>query len=276
VVSVGAPGSGPVSVNVGGFVSSSQSSVYWDGDNQNGQWVQDGTYYVQMTSTDSFGAVRSSSMAIAVLGAPNTASLQVFNSAGELVRTLQLSGVGSLPTDLSTDTRSFSTSVNPVTGQLQGGLGLTLKVGGTGTQQVIWDGLSDQGQPVDSGVYVVKLSYTAAGSTTVVKTLSVTLLQGPNSSAKLAVASAILAPNPFRPSSGQGLVLRFKPCPQGQGAVRVYSLNGELVGQSGDALSSGRITVKTGASEGIYLVDFEIHDGSAVLARRMMKVAVVR
>ncbi len=141
---------------------------------------------------------------------------------------------------------------------------------------MVWDGLSDRGQPVASGTYVVKLTYTDAGSATVVKTISVTYLQSPDSSAKAAVASAFIAPNPYRPSTGQDLVLLYKPSPMGTGAVRVYDLSGGLVGQSADGGQTGRIVVKPGSSEGIYLVDFEIQSGSAVLARRVLKVAVVR
>jgi flagellar hook assembly protein FlgD len=275
IISTGAAGAGPVSVDISGFVTSQGSSVHWDGQNSNGQWVQDGTYYVQMTSTDSFGAVKSSSVAVAVVGAPRAASIQIYNSAGELVRTLPVSSINGVPSDLDSNTRAFSTVPDPVTGKPQGGLSLNVKVG-TSTQAVVWDGLSDRGQPVDSGTYVVKLTYTDSGSATVVKTLSVTYLQSPDSSAKTAVASAFVAPNPYRPSTGQDMVLFYQASPMGVGAVRVYDLNGGLVGQSADGGQTGRIVVKPGSSEGIYLIDFEIRSGSAVLARRVLKVAVVR
>ena len=267
---------GPISVDIQGIVSANIGVLHWDGSNANGQWVSNGMYYLQTTTTDSFGAVNTVAESLAVVGAPKKASLEIYNSAGELVRTLSVSGLAALPTDLQVEDNAFFGGSGADGQSAQAGLRVDLKVGQTGSQQVLWDGLNDQGAPVSSGTYVIKLAYNEAGQRTVIKSVSVSLLQNPDSPAQAAVASAILGPNPWQPGSGVPLKLFYTPSPQGHAGVRVYNLAGELVAQAADPGDTGCIGLPVFGAEGIYLVDFEVRSGNAVLARRVLKAALVR
>lgn len=276
VLAEGSAGAGPISLNIAGIQGALAGLLHWDGENDNGQWVSNGTYYLQMSSTNTFGTVETVSVAVQVVGAGRLASVEIYNSAGELVRVLSLSSLSGLPTDISAQTSAFSTEVDPVTGQPQGGLRMDVKLNNSSQQPVVWDGLSDRGQPLASGTYIVKLAYNEAGQRTEIKTLAVTLLAGADSPAKAAVASAFLLPNPQRASSGRPLALVFTPSAQGQGALRAYDLAGELVAEAVDTGNAGRIEVPGKLSSGVYLIEFEIRQGTAVLARRTLKAAVVR
>jgi flagellar hook assembly protein FlgD len=268
---------GPTSIIIGGIQLASGGALTWDGNNDNGQWVTDGVYYMQVATTDSFGNIQTTTQAIPVVGAARTASLQIYNSAGEMVRNLPISNLNSVPTDFSVGSNTFVTGTDS-SGQAQAGLQINLKMNNASSPApaLNWDGLSDTGQPVSSGTYIVKLSYTQAGQASVVKTISVTLLQGPGSPAKDAVASAVIAPNPFKPGGGKQMQLFYKVPTVGAGFLRIYNLDGELVAQSGDADRTGKLNITGDFSGGVYLMEFEIRNGSAVLAERVLKAAVIR
>jgi flagellar hook assembly protein FlgD len=277
-VSPGSGSGGPASIVIGGVVVPGGGILTWDGDNDSGQWVSNGVYYLQVSSTDSFGSVQTVSQALPVLGTPRTASMQVYNSAGEMVRHIPVPNLSSLPTDFSVSSSTFVTGTDS-SGRSQGGLQINLKVnngGSASTLPLSWDGLSDGGEPVSSGTYLVKLTYMQAGMAMAVKTVAVTLLQGPGSPAKDAAASAVIAPNPFKAGPGKRLEVFYKVPASGMASVRVYSLSGELVAQSGDANRTGKLAILGDLSSGVYLVDFEVRQGAAVLAQRVLKAAVVR
>jgi hypothetical protein len=141
-----------------------------------------------------------------------------------------------------------------------------------------WDGRNDQGMPVSSGVYTVRLMHHEVGSSLLVKSESVTLLQLPSASPKAALASALMAPNPLQGSQSNGeAVLFWKPAPRTSGLARLYSLAGELVAVGADANGSGQLRLPVrNLSGGIYLVEFEVLEGQAVLGRRALKLAVVQ
>ena len=276
VTSLPNTGPGPVNLNIGGIVLPNGGGLTWQGANDDGQWVGNGIYYLQETSTDSFGNLKTVTVPISVISTASQASLEVYNSAGELVKTIPVNNLAGLPTDLTLQSTTFAVSTDPATGQASGGLSMNLKLSNTSTQPVLWDGTSNQGAPVSSGTYIIKLTYSQAGQLMVVKTVSVTLLQGPDLSTKSALAGAVVAPNPFNASSGQQLQLFYTVPVQGYGAVRVYDLAGELVSQAQDPDKTGRIILKAGPAGGVYLLELEIRQGAAVLGKRVLKVAVLR
>ena len=61
------------------------------------------------------------------------------------------------------------------------------------------------------------------------------------------------------------------------GHVYLYNLAGELVAQGLDSNGVGTISLPGDKlAGGIYLVDFELQNGSALLARRSMKMVIAR
>jgi flagellar hook assembly protein FlgD len=262
---------GSTLVTISGFTNAAGSSVLWDSTNDNGQSVANGTYYAKLESVDQFGATQSFSEAFSVLSTADQASVEVFNSAGERVRTIPLNGA--LPLDIRALNGSFVGGVDAA-GNPVDGLRLGLK-DSSGETIKLWDGLNDQGGALASGSYTVVLSRTDAGGSHIVKTLSVVLLASVNEGLQLSLASAQAAPNPVR-GAGVPLTVYYTLPPQGSATCRLYDLAGQLVAQGEDLGATGTVVLNAGFAGGVYLLEFRIQNGSAILGRRTLKVAVVR
>jgi hypothetical protein len=57
---------------------------------------------------------------------------------------------------------------------------------------------------------------------------------------------------------------------------KLFNQGGELIAEASDLNGLGVLTFDRGVSGGIYMVDFEVRRNETVLARRILKVAVVR
>jgi flagellar hook assembly protein FlgD len=238
--------------------------IIWMGDNDNGQPLSSGTYYLKMDTVDAFGHLSSYSQAVTAMGKLGGNSLAIYNSAGELVRNIPLQGY---PSDLS----DFSVSGQTLAGG--GELQVDLTDGSGNSHLVTWDGTSGSGAPVASGVYSLKLVRLQAGQSQMVKTRSITVLNAPGGPAEAALAGARLGPNPF-PGQGQ-LIIDYPPLAGGGGvSARIYNIAGEWVAQGSDQ-GGGRLLLDLGRlAPGAYLADLEArtpHGG----ARTTLKFAVI-
>jgi hypothetical protein len=252
------------------------SALEWDLDNNNGQPVSGGMYYVKVQTIDPYGNVTAYSQAVPVLPPASSDSLSIYNSAGELVRQIQLPAGLSPLSDFSVAGLTVGSSgpdagVTAVSFTLKGAAGATSTWG--------WDGRNSVGQPVASGVYLVRLVHSALGQATTVKTLSVTLLAVPGSAAELSLSQARVGPQPWLGGGGpQGALKAQYPALPGLAVeARLYDLAGELVGQGADPQGTGTLELTTGPlAGGIYVLKLQAFQGQAALARRMVKVAVAR
>jgi hypothetical protein len=267
-------GGAPVLVDIGGLGVPGGDPL-WNGSNQGGQWVANGVYYVKVSSTDPFGNTTTVTTPVNVVGVENQELVEVFNSAGEVVRKFNLNSLTSTVQDISLPAGQsiVAASVDPSTGTTSGGAQLSLSLANGGTGSLYWDGLGDGGAPLQSGSYLVELVRTQPGSTTTIKTLSVSLLQPKNSTAESVAASAKVGPNPVL--KGGDIVVGYKPSLAVWVRARLYNDSGELIAQAVDMAGSGRLNLGSGFSSGIYLLDFEVCRGEAVVARRVIKAAVV-
>jgi len=265
---------GPVRVDVGGLGIPGGDPV-WNGSNQGGQWVANGVYYLKVSSADPFGITTTITVPVDVLGVENRQSVQVFNSAGEVVRAFDLSAypaVQSISMSLPLGQAVVPASVDPATGRPCGGLTLTLALANGRSLPLVWDGLGGGGAPLQAGTYMIELVSGESGAADAVKALSVALLQPKDSTAQAVAASAKVAPNPA--PNGGAVVLRYTPNTRDWVLAKLYNQSGELVGQAVET-RSGTLGFAPAGSGGIYLVDFEVCQGSVVVARRLLKAAVL-
>jgi hypothetical protein len=195
-----------------------------------------------------------------------------------VVRKFDLSSLSStaqnLTVNMAPGQSAVAATTNPNTGAITGGVNMTLTMANGGNQTLYWDGLSSNGQALQSGTYLIELVRSETGQSSTVKTVAVSLLQSKDLSAEDVAASAKAAPDPVL--KGESVEVHYKPTAQDWAVARLYSQNGELVGQCSDLNGSGILTFGRGVSGGIYVVDFEVHRNEAILARRILKVAVVR
>ena len=249
-------------------------ALVWNADNDNGQAVAGGTYYVKVETTDPYGTISAFSQGVQVMAPAATDSLAIFNSAGELVREVLLPAGSSRVTDIAVSGASA--------GPLGKGPAVLFNLTSAGGVASVygWDGLNGQGQPVQSGTYMVRLVHTEFGKGAIVKTVAVTVLALPGSDEELALGAAVAAPQPWVSSAAgaaAGLTVVYPPLPGRQVQADLFNLAGERVATGKDADGGGRLSVPMDAlSGGIYLLRLQVLNGQARLVGRTLKVAVAR
>jgi len=270
----------PVQVGINGLGGPANNLV-WNGTNQNGQAVQNGVYYVKVSMVNAFGQVTAVTDPVNVLGSPCVSSLEIYNSAGEVVDTLDISSLPSPAVGMSLELPNGKTGItaspDPKSPSPTGGVVIDLALQSGVVYPVYWSGLSASGQPLQSGTYMVALTQSEATSSQMVKTLTLTLLGTQNLSVQAMAASAYVVPNPV-PATSSGFTVEY----QGNGADAVvgelYDLAGERVAQASQGPTAGQAMLRFDVklSGGVYLLDFEVADNTVPLARHVLKVAVVR
>jgi hypothetical protein len=263
------PLSGSVAVQFSGLLQNGQQSVSWDGTNNAGQAVSGGTYYVKAQMTDSFGTVQTWIQGVTVLPRPATQILEIFNSAGEMVATLGSPALsGKQITSLG-----FPSASHAAFSLGSGGGGVALLVGDSqgGTTTLNWDGKTSSGAQASSGSYIVEVVDDDA-SHGVVMSKGFEVLDSPLGQG----FSPIAVPNPLGPQDQRLSISLGGTLPAGQSSVvTLYNLAGELVAQGVAGSGSGLIILSIGRwSSGIYVADVELRSGSAVLSRKLLKIAI--
>jgi len=272
-----ATANGGVQVDITGLDGGAGPDLIWAGTNNGGQAVESGAYYVQISSTNSFGQTTTESKSVSIVSAAGSVTLGIYNSAGELVDNLsgQIAGLSSEPTGMSLPPGQDGVVASTSPGQ--GGLKINLTLADGQTTTVFWDGMSSQGQTLQSGNYLVTLSQNSAGSSEVLKTSPVVLLATKDLSANGMANSALVVPNPV---AGNSFDVQYQPGGAGAGSYTavgmLYDMAGQRVAEATDD-GSGTLRFSGAWSPGVYLLDFEVHNGSSgSLARKVLKVAIVR
>lgn len=257
-------GAGAAVLGLGTALANGSDSVGWSGTNGAGQPVAGGVYYLRVEFADNFGQATTYVKQVQVLASPaSVPALGVYNSAGELV------WQGSLPA--GTAPGAALSLPDPVLVQDQGPSGAGALAIVVGAVTVHWNGKNLAGLAVGPGTYTVELSEQLPGAGTSVQTKQCTVLASPLG---LPSADARVAPNPWR--GGAALVAIYTPSPGFQGAGTLYTLSGERVEAAQDEAASGRLQFPgKNLSSGVYLLDFRQMQGSTVVVRKVLKVAVV-
>jgi flagellar hook assembly protein FlgD len=262
--------SGSVTLNFGGELQGGAESLVWNGTNNSGQGVSGGTYTIKVTNTDAFGSVQTWAQSVNVLPQPPKQTLNVYNSAGELVATLDISAYAGTPiTQIG-----FPASSHAAFSLGQGG-GVPIQVQDSSgaTSTLVWNGKSGTGALVSSGSYTLELTSNSGGNNSVTMSKSFEVLDAPGAGG----FTVVEGPNPVGPLDSD-MVFQVNGLGSGQGSVlRLYNLAGELVAQGVDSGGNGRIVLKVGNwSAGIYVAVVEACQGSAVLSRKLSKVVIQR
>jgi hypothetical protein len=228
--------------------------VYWDGMNSDGQMVAGGVYYIKVEVKNPFGQVSAFSSAVNVLRSDSPVFVEIFNSAGELVRSLPApGGYQSVGLKLSHQAMAPGVGAEPLT--------ISFSSGGS----VTWDGLNSRGEQVSPGNYQVKVRSARTGLD---YAGSVTVLKGrPAGGWDIEFYS-----NPHKASTG---LFRFSLT----GLVAPSQINGSLYNAAGELVA--RAVPLGGAwlgfaptpSSGIYFVEIVVQDQGQT--RRIVKKAAI-
>jgi hypothetical protein len=226
-----------------------RTAFEWDGSNDGGQAVSNGSYWFKFEVRQSDDRVTAFTLGVLVSRPDQPEALGVYNSAGERVARLPLpEGADASAFQLSASSGSGFDAIVP------------LKGGGSVT--IPWDGNGTHGQPLSSGTYWVRAETKGPS-----RSEAFSLLQGPRSSGSLQVG-----PNPLGSQGAWRLV--FEPRPGQQARAQLYDLSGALVKRA-QGPANGRLDLSAeGLAGGVYLLVLQV-DGPLPY-RLIAKLAVVR
>jgi flagellar hook assembly protein FlgD len=252
-----------------GEIQGGEKSLVWTGTNDNGQPVSGGTYTIQVQTTDPFGNIQTWTKSVAVLPQISSQSLNIYNSAGELVTSMNTTAFSSSPI---TNIGFGGTSKAAFVLGSGGGVQFVMQNSNGGQVLETWNGKSSSGQVVSPGSYIVELVSNGNG-TIVMQSKGFVVLGDINQPSFTVLAG----PNPVGPSDKE-LVFNIKGIQAGENAsVQLYNVSGELISQGVGANGSSKMLLKIGNwSSGIYVAVVEVNAGPSVLNRTLLKIALDR
>jgi flagellar hook assembly protein FlgD len=276
---IAAWGHQPVGILFPGFLEYGQGGISWDLTNSAGQAVSGGIYHIKAEVTDSFGKVTAMAETVQVIDITTANRLAIYNSAGELVRTLDLAGRADAVVDMWLGASVFSPVYDHASGAPEPASRLAIHlVDARGVDAPFaWDGLNDKGSPVSSGVYSVQLTRSVAGGRAEVKSASVQVLA--NGSA-LSRPGLQAAPNPAGAAGGSGhdrLWVAWNSRPGHTAKIALLNVAGEQVLEDWDHQGAGQRWLSVdGLASGVYVLVLHVYSGGSLAARELKKVAILR
>lgn len=248
-------------------------SFFWDSSSDSGQQVSPGLYYLKISTTDTYGHVNTHIESIQILKMDVYARINIYNSAGELVRRLQVNNVANTNVSLAVDDVIQVGKNSPAINiEYAPGAGIA------------WDGLNSGGRTVDSGVYEIQVEIKTEQGFQVMASKSVTIL---NAGSSGIITDVKIYPNPAiitDGTAGAGVTIKWLTASQGQADIKIYNMAGEMVksitasvgaGMPGivwDLKSSGGEEV----SSGLYVVVIYIKKDSGESEIKKVKMSVMK
>ncbi len=249
----------------------------WDGTNNSGSPVSNGSYVIQVDNVSGSGIVTSVSQKAIVSRSLSNISANVYNSAGEVVRVLYSvvdnpMGATMSNVKLSSDVLRPSLTASAPTGSERSNQA-TIVIETSGTPvTLIWDGTTNGGSLVTPGVYSIEVHWNNGSGETADISREIVVLSDSGVS-----AAAIARPNVLNKINGMSTTFDARSVPNAYSIkVQIYTVTGELV----KTLTSGG-AVETawdasGVASGIYVASVEIDDAnSGVINRQRLKVLVM-
>ena len=251
--------------------------VTWKADNDGGQIVSGGIYYIKVEIVDPFGQVTSLQHSVQVVSVLPENTLRIYNSAGELVANLGLpttTGTGRYGS-VRLPEEQYAVKYDEASGQIVAGGAFQVVVAdekGVETS-VYWDGRNAQGAPVASGSYTAELVYNApgAGGSHVVEAKGFVVLQAGDPAT---LGGSFACPNPA--SHGADIMVSYPTSTRYAAVARLYNLAGEMIDQAEDRGHTGKMSFITKSlASGVYVIKIDKLSGGSVVARTTIKVAIV-
>ena len=258
---------GKTYVEVGGEIIAS-----WNGLNQSGTPVTNGTYYVNVTSTDPYGSVTNVSQTVTVSRSIAQVIVDVYNEAGEVVK--HLYSYADDPGNESLGSVALSTGMiapNIGTPTPGGNNSVTITFNGT---SVVWNGTSDSGGIVTNGVYEIEVNWTNGSGGQQVVTKSVIVQQG---NSPVTNGKVYASPNILKGVSST--MVKVNPTTTALTlTVSLYDVAGELVKKPVTGVPGANETNLdvSGLASGLYVVVVNLSDLNGDFIQRQTTQIVIQ
>jgi len=231
----------------------------WDGTNDQGQYVSQGVYYVQISRDDGFDHVDTLTETFTVINNMDYVEMNIYNSAGELVRSVR-----EYKSVESADIALLAVQPNPQ----------ALSYGKSDDSYVEWDGKSARGTYVSNGVYEVQFIFeTKQGMITATKKVVVMNMEEDT------IGEVRIIPNPYR-GQEEGIKIAWSGIGEGDVSIFIYNSAGELVKRTSAAVAQGSVVWdgKTVSGEkavsGLYVCVVRSNDSAGFIERKRVKFAI--
>jgi uncharacterized repeat protein (TIGR01451 family) len=263
----------------GNLVSGGQivpSQIVWNLDNDSGQPVASGVYYIKLELMDVYERVWAYTGKVNILNSNPQNTFNVYNNSGELVWQKELTLDPIQLTEFLAQSRTFSPSYDS-TGLIIWGTHLSVKTRDElgGEQTIVWDGKNLMGSPVTSGIYHLQLVYKNSSGRTLVMSDQVQVIKGEQPPDDL--EEFLVVPNPVN-LGNDGFYLYY-PAKSSVRLIRttLYNLSGEKVRTGSASQSVGSVWINTsGLAPGVYTLMVELVEGRLQLSTRVIKVAIIK
>jgi flagellar hook assembly protein FlgD len=243
----------------------------WNGTTNANQVVAPGNYYIKFSTTDTYGHVDTKIEDIQVLYIQEYVQVNIYNSAGELVRRLQTPYNG---------TSVVSLGVDDV---LQVGKDMTdINIGYAPGGNIEWDGKNNAGEIVSSGTYEMQVVIQTDQGTRIVASKTVVVL---NASVSGIITNIKIKPNPIvvTDSASKSVVFQWAASGNGTAVIRIYNQTGELVKTINATLADGvagitwDLTTSGGndASSGVYICAIRANQDTGEAETKIIKMAII-
>jgi flagellar hook assembly protein FlgD len=243
----------------------------WDGSNNSGNPVTNGNYTIKVDSTSSSGIVTSVEQDATVKRALSDITANIYNSAGEIVRTLYF--MVSDATAAQMTNVNLSSSVMTLGSNSNGNKSLLqIVVDTTGTPVTLtWDGTNNSATNVTPGTYTIQLHWDGGEGQTTNITRTVLVVGGGASGTVVAEPNVLTNGQTLAVFNGTGIANAWTL------NAKVYTIAGELVknipGTPGSATAQWNAT---GYASGVYIVAVQAQDSNGgILENQLLKVLVL-
>jgi flagellar hook assembly protein FlgD len=245
----------------------------WDGSNNSGKPVSNGSYVIKVDSVSLVGGVTSVSQQATVNRQLSNITATIYNSAGEVVRTLyNLVGDGSSSqmtnVNLSSDVIAPGSVINGSKSELQ------IIIDTTGTAVTLtWDGTNNLATVVTPGTYSIELHWDDGQGQTADISRSVLVLAGGGAGGTVLAEPNVLEPAQTMTTTfnGTGITNAWTL------TVKIYTIAGQMMtviqGATGTATAQW---TAAGIASGLYLASVEVRDtNGGVIEHQTLKVLVL-
>lgn len=249
------------------------TTLEWDVRNDQGQYVTSGVYYIKIEQVDDYGHIRTFTHEMSVFRADSYVMVDIFNSAGELVRRILDPDQTAIPSNIGIRMNDLYAIDANTGGQID--VVYSNEIG----DRIVWDGKNSHGVVVSSGSYEIQVTVKTELSESVTASKRITVL----SDRKEYLDELVIAPNPYT-APGQGYTeIRWgflAGAETGKAFVYIYNIKGELIRRLTAPLGAGLVRwdlTSTGGynvTTGVYLVVVETKNETGQINRKKQKFSI--
>jgi large repetitive protein len=248
----------------------------WNGTNNLGQPVSNGNYSIQVDNMGQTGVVTSVAQTAIVNRSLANITANVYNEAGELVRTLYnvvSDPVGSTMNNVTLSSNILRPSVAaPAGGSTTNVANILIETSGTPVT-LTWDGTNSGGTIVTPGVYTIAVHWNDGTGQTSDISREIIVMPGPGAS-----GIAVARPNVLNATNGMTATFDATGIQNAYSIkVQVYTMTGQLVQVLTSPQGSPIVPWNaTGMASGIYIAVMEVDNSNGgVISRQRLKVLLL-